>query len=64
MHESSEDDEITHEIEPPRPLPPVQSPDQLPTRGVAEGTLCLVHDEATGRDRLWAFRDGAWSPVL
>lgn len=63
MHENAEnaeDDETTHEIVPPRLLPPVRSPEELPTEGdLQEGTLCLVTDE-TGDEQLWAFHDGEW----
>jgi len=61
MHENTEEDETTHEIEPPQLLPPVPSPDELPTAGVQEGTLCLVTDEQSGTEQLWAFRDGQWT---
>lgn len=58
MNEDTEDDDTTHEMEPPKLLPPVASPDDLPTADVEEGTLCLVADE------LWTFRSGQWTKAI
>ncbi|MEN0064669.1 MAG: hypothetical protein AAGA48_21165 [Myxococcota bacterium] len=64
MHEDIEDDETTHEMDPPTLLPPVRSPDDLPAGNIKEGTLCLVTNEAQGTEQLWTFRDGAWAPAI
>lgn len=42
-------------------LPPVETPDQLPTEGVEEGTRCFVDGpDAANEEEVWEFRDGRW----
>jgi len=62
MHEDTLDDDTTHEIRPPRLLPPVQRPEDLPREEIEEGTLCLVSQEG-GDEQLWAYRQGDWEPA-
>ena len=42
-------------------LPPVKSQDELPTEGVAEGSMCYVEGDVSGDEEVWEYRNSRWS---
>lgn len=63
MAERSEDDIETRMMTKAPWLPPVSSPELLPTEGVREGTMCYVEGEVSGDEEVWEFSDGRWSRI-
>lgn len=53
-----QDDIATRVIQRVNWLPPVDSPGDLPTEGVAPGTMCFV--AVDGEEEVWEFHEGAW----
>ena len=42
-------------------LPPVKAPEELPTEGVAEGSMCYVEGDVSGDEEVWEYRNSRWS---
>lgn len=42
-------------------LPPVKSQEELPTDGVAEGSMCYVEGDVSGDEEVWEYRNARWS---
>ena len=62
MSDLTDDDVATSRLAVTEWIPPVDSVDALPRRGVNEGTFCWVQapdDEAT-----WQFRRGEWVRIV
>ena len=64
MAQRSEDDIETRMMTRVAWLPPVRSEQDLPTVGVAEGSMCYVEGDGTGEEEVWEFREGAWHPLV
>jgi hypothetical protein len=58
--ERNEDDIETRVISRANWLPPVASPEELPTDGVADGTMCYVEADDADEEQVWEFTGGAW----
>ena len=63
MSERSEDDIETRIIQKVKWLPPVSDAKDLPTEGVADGSMCYVEGALTGDEEIWEFNGGTWSRI-
>lgn len=58
--ERNEDEIETRMITKANWLKPVASPDELPTDGVDEGTMCYVEADDADEEEVWEFQLGRW----